>query len=45
MANQHWRFDLNASNLFDKVYGICVTPTQCAYGTRRVVMGSATYRW
>lgn len=45
VANQHWRFDLNASNLFDKVYAICVTPTQCAYGTRRVVMGSATYRW
>lgn len=45
VANKNWRFDLNASNLFDKIYAICVTPSQCAYGTRRVVMGSATYRW
>lgn len=45
VANKHWRFDLNASNLFDKIYAVCVTPAQCAYGTRRVVMGSATYRW
>ncbi|MFC4277203.1 TonB-dependent siderophore receptor [Achromobacter aloeverae] len=43
--DKHWRFALNANNLFDKIYAVCVTATQCAYGTRRTVMANATYRW
>lgn len=44
--DRHWRFSLNASNLFDKSYiGSCGSATTCYYGYRRTVLATATYRW
>ncbi|MEQ5838799.1 TonB-dependent siderophore receptor [Paraburkholderia acidicola] len=41
----HWRFSVNAQNLFDRIYVNCVGINFCAYGTRRNVIGRATYQW
>jgi iron complex outermembrane receptor protein len=43
--DSHWRFSLNASNLFDRIYVNCQSSTFCAYGARRTVMGRVTYKW
>lgn len=44
--DQHWRFSITATNLFDKEYvGQCGSATTCYYGYRRNVIGTATYRF
>jgi iron complex outermembrane receptor protein len=44
--NANWRFQVNASNLTDKVYfATCLTRGDCFYGTRRTVVSSLTYRF
>lgn len=43
--NKHWRFQLDGSNIFDKIYVVCVTTSQCAYGARRTILGTAKYSW
>jgi iron complex outermembrane receptor protein len=41
-----WRFGLNATNLFDRQYvAACASATQCFWGARREVMGTARYQW
>jgi iron complex outermembrane receptor protein len=41
-----FKFALNGSNIFDKVYlASCFGETQCFYGERRTVLGTVTYRW
>ncbi|WP_347558922.1 TonB-dependent siderophore receptor [Robbsia sp. KACC 23696] len=43
---RNWRFGLNATNLFDRQYvAACASATQCFWGTRREVMGTARYQW
>lgn len=41
----HWRFSVNAQNLFDRIYVNCQSNTYCSYGLRRSVIGRATYQW
>jgi iron complex outermembrane recepter protein len=41
----HWRFSVNAQNLFDRIYVNCQSDTYCSYGLRRSVLGRATYQW
>jgi iron complex outermembrane recepter protein len=41
----HWRFSVNAQNLFDRIYVNCQSNTYCSYGLRRSVLGRATYQW
>jgi iron complex outermembrane receptor protein len=37
---------VNATNLFDKEYvAACASAHQCFYGTGRVVMATAAYKW
>ncbi len=37
---------INASNLFDKEYvATCLNADYCAYGLRRKILGTVTYRW
>ncbi|SUA92959.1 TonB-dependent siderophore receptor [Pandoraea pulmonicola] len=43
--DKHWRFQLDGSNIFDKTYVVCVTASQCAYGARRTILGTAKYTW
>jgi iron complex outermembrane receptor protein len=41
-----WRFQLNASNLFDRDYvSVCNSAAWCYYGYERSVTASARYRW
>lgn len=41
-----WRYALNASNLFDKVYfATCLDRGDCWYGSRRKLVGTLTRRW
>jgi len=40
----NFRFAVNASNLFDKVYVTACDGT-CTYGTRRTVIGTVKYSW
>jgi iron complex outermembrane receptor protein len=41
-----WRFAVNASNLFDKVYvARCAAPNNCTYGAGRQVIGTATLKF
>jgi iron complex outermembrane receptor protein len=43
---RNWRFAVNASNLFDRQYvAACASATQCFYGIRREVIGTARYQW
>lgn len=42
---KHWRFSVNAQNLFDRIYVNCQAEDYCAYGLRRTVIGRATYQW
>ncbi|WP_321846883.1 TonB-dependent siderophore receptor [Paraburkholderia bannensis] len=43
---RNWRFALNASNLFDRQYvAACASATQCFWGVRREVIGTARYQW
>jgi iron complex outermembrane receptor protein len=43
---RNWRFSVNASNLFDRQYvAACASATQCFYGLRREVIGTARYQW
>lgn len=42
---EHWRFSVNAQNLFDRIYVNCQGENYCAYGLRRNVIGRATYQW
>ncbi|MDR5770021.1 TonB-dependent siderophore receptor [Caballeronia sp. LZ028] len=43
---RNWRFGLNASNLFDRQYvAACASATQCFYGARREVLGTARFQW
>ena len=44
-VNPQWLLRLDVSNLTDKVYAICVNPSQCAFGARRTAAATATYRW
>jgi iron complex outermembrane recepter protein len=40
------RFDINATNLGDKIYvPICTSSSYCNYGYRRNVIGSIRFRW
>lgn len=41
----HWRFSLNAKNLFDRIYVNCQSMSYCSYGLRRQVLARATYQW
>jgi iron complex outermembrane receptor protein len=42
----NFKFALNGSNIFDKVYvPSCFGETSCFYGERRTVFGTITYRW
>ena len=42
---EHWRFALNANNLFDKTYlTSCYSFDSCTYGTRRTILFTASYR-
>lgn len=43
--DSHWNLRFDVSNLTDKVYAICVNPNQCAFGARRTMAATATYRW
>jgi iron complex outermembrane receptor protein len=41
-----FKFALNGSNIFDKVYvPSCFGESNCFYGERRAVIGTVTYRW
>ena len=41
-----WRYALNASNLFDKIYfATCLDRGDCWYGSRRKLVGTLTRRW
>ena len=41
-----WRYAVNASNLFDKVYlATCLERGDCWFGSRRKVVGTLTRRW
>ena len=41
-----FKFALNGSNIFDKVYvPSCFGESNCFYGERRTVLGTVTYRW
>lgn len=39
------RFQLNASNLFNKDYTMCTATSNCTWGMERSVIGSLSYRW
>ncbi|MFC4275363.1 TonB-dependent siderophore receptor [Achromobacter aloeverae] len=42
----HWRFALNASNLFDRRYvSGCQSYSVCMYGNGRAVIATAKYEW
>ena len=42
----HWRFAVNASNLFDDLYvARCAGLFNCTYGAGRQVIGTATYKF
>lgn len=43
--DRHWRFSLNASNLFNRKYVNCQGTDYCSYGVERTVIARATYRW
>jgi iron complex outermembrane receptor protein len=41
-----WRFSLNGSNIFDKVYTArCSGPAGCTYGAGRQVLGTVTWKF
>ena len=40
-----YRFTVNATNLFDKVYVSECSTTNCLYGLRRQVLATLRYRW
>jgi iron complex outermembrane recepter protein len=40
-----YRFSVNASNVFDKVYVSECSDTNCLYGLRRKVLATLRYRW
>ncbi len=43
---KHYTLRLNVNNLFDKTYVAgCDSATNCYYGRRRTIIGTATYRW
>ncbi|WP_158601971.1 TonB-dependent siderophore receptor [Pararobbsia silviterrae] len=42
---RHWRFSVNAQNLFDRVYVNCQAADYCTYDQRLTVVGRATYQW
>lgn len=44
--NKNWRFQLNGTNLTDKVYyTACLTRGDCFFGNRRSVLASLTYKF
>ena len=44
--NEQWRFQVNATNLTDRIYfSTCLTRGDCFYGTRRTIMSSLTYKF
>lgn len=44
--NKNWRFQVNGTNLTDKVYfTACLTRGDCFYGNRRSVIASLTYKF
>ena len=44
--NKNWRFQLNGTNLTDKIYfTACLTRGDCFYGNRRSVIASLTYKF
>ena len=43
---KHYTLRLNVNNLFDKTYvAACDSATNCYYGRRRTIIGTASYRW
>ena len=44
--NEHWRMQVTATNLGDKIYfASCLARGDCFYGNRRTVMGTVTYKF
>jgi iron complex outermembrane receptor protein len=44
--NEQWRFQINGSNLGDKIFfTACLTRGDCFYGSRRTVLGQLTYKF
>jgi iron complex outermembrane receptor protein len=44
--NDHWRFQVNGTNLADKIYfSSCLARGDCFYGTRRTIMSALTYKF
>ncbi len=44
--NKNWRFQINGTNLSDKVYfTACLTRGDCFFGTRRTILSSLTYKF
>ena len=44
--NEQWRFQVNGSNLGDKIFfTACLTRGDCFYGSRRTVLGQLTYKF
>ncbi|HEX2337465.1 MAG TPA: TonB-dependent receptor, partial [Hyphomicrobiaceae bacterium] len=44
--SRHWRFQVNATNLEDKVYfATCLDRGDCFYGTGRTIISNLTYKF
>lgn len=44
--NKEWRFQINGTNLADKVYfTACLTRGDCFYGSRRTILAQLTYKF
>lgn len=44
--NKNWRFQINGTNLSDKVYfTACLTRGDCFFGNRRTILSSLTYKF
>jgi iron complex outermembrane receptor protein len=44
--NERWRFQLNGTNLADKIHvTTCLARGDCFYGSRRTILSSATYKF
>jgi iron complex outermembrane receptor protein len=44
--NKNWRFQVNATNLTDKVYyTACLSRGDCFFGSRRTILSSLTYKF
>jgi iron complex outermembrane receptor protein len=46
VENKNWRFQINGTNLSDKIYlSACLSRGDCFYGNRRTILSSLTYKF